>query len=129
MRGLMVLGLLALVFGTPGDGWGDDPPPPKADPGVIFRRLDTNADGKLSRDEFRAFIVNSPRFKDNPELARGLFDRLDTNKDGYLGLEEFRKIADVRQGMAKGKGDSKAKPKQSPETPAADIVPTPEQIA
>ena len=129
LRGLMALGLLALVIATPSDGWGDDPPPPKADPGVIFRRLDANADGRISRDEFRAFIANAPRFKDNPELARGLFDRLDSNKDGYLSLEEFRKIADIRPGMTKGKGDFRPKSKDKPDTPLADVVPTAEQTA
>src|SRR5262245_1745249 len=98
MRWLVALALLAIVAVAPTDTWGDDLPSPEADPGVIFRRLDANGDGKISRDEFRAFLANAPRFKDQPELARGLFDRLDTNRDGFLSLDEFRRITELRPG-------------------------------
>jgi EF hand len=45
---------------------------------AAFTRADTNADGKLSRDEAARM----------PAIA-AMFDELDTNKDGFLSLEEF----------------------------------------
>jgi len=128
MRWLMALAFIATVIVVPTDTWGDDPPP-KLDPANLFRRLDTNGDGKLSRDEFRTFVANAPRFKDQPELARGLFDRLDTDRDGFLSLDEFRRFAEQRPGMSKGKFDSKAKAKDKSETPLVDRPPTAEQLA
>ena len=46
---------------------------------VDFNRLDTNHDGKLSREEARA----------EPELSME-FDTLDANHDGFLSLQEFQ---------------------------------------
>src|SRR4051794_3480178 len=115
MRWLMALAFIATVIVVPTDTWGDDPPP-KFDPANLFRRLDADGDGKLSRDEFRTFVANAPRFKDQPELARGLFDRLDTNRDGFLSLDEFRRITEQRPGMGKDKFVPKAKAKDKSET-------------
>src|SRR5262249_28384440 len=95
----------------------------------LFRRLDENGDGKISREEFRRFTANAPRFKDNPDLARGLFDRLDTNHDGFLSRDEFRRIVELRPGMDKAKGDFKAKSREKKETALADKPPTAEQLA
>src|SRR5438105_7003991 len=128
MRLAVALALVTLVIAIPADGWSDDPPP-KLEPAALFRRIDANNDGKISREEFRTFIANAPRFKDNPDLARGLFDRLDTNRDGFLSPDEFRKIAEQRPGMAKGKLDPKAKSKDKSEIPLADKPPTSEQVA
>ncbi len=47
---------------------------------IAFSTLDTNKDGKLSRDEARA----------DPELYAD-FDMLDTNHDGFLSPEEFHR--------------------------------------
>jgi len=52
-----------------------------------FDRMDTNRDGKVSREEFeRAFETRARR-----ELDR--FLALDTNRDGYLSRQEFMKEA------------------------------------
>ncbi|QVL30860.1 DUF1553 domain-containing protein [Telmatocola sphagniphila] len=96
------------------------------DPGPIFRKIDSNSDGKLSLDEFRKLVENNPRVKDNPALAKQIFDRLDTNKDGYLSLEEFSK-APFLQGNAKGQ--SKKGVKQESSTKASDTPPSAEQVA
>lgn len=46
----------------------------------LFKRQDTNGDGKISKDEAQ------DRLKDN-------FDRVDTNGDGFLSPEEFQQVA------------------------------------
>ena len=45
---------------------------------AAFTRADTNADGKLSKDEAARM----------PAIA-AKFDELDTNKDGSLTMDEF----------------------------------------
>lgn len=59
------------------------------DPGAIFKRLDTNNDQRLSREEFQTL----------PAATRmpALFDRLDRDRDGTLTLEEFSAVMQMRQ--------------------------------
>ena len=49
-----------------------------AKPGAAMQRLDTNKDGKVSRDEYRARQL-------------GIFDSLDANKDGTVTAAEAAK--------------------------------------
>jgi Ca2+-binding EF-hand superfamily protein len=49
---------------------------------AAFARADTNADGRLSREEAEHL----------PEIAAH-FDEFDTNKDGFLSREEFAAAA------------------------------------
>ncbi len=55
----------------------------------VFQRMDTNKDGKISKDEAKNFIAQS-------------FDRIDTNKDGFIDKDELRRF--VSQNMALGGG-------------------------
>jgi hypothetical protein len=57
--------------------------------GMMFKKLDTNGDGVISKAEFNAF--NAKHFKE-----------LDTNKDGKLTLEELQ--GGHKQGMGHGDG-------------------------
>jgi Ca2+-binding EF-hand superfamily protein len=71
---------------------------------AMFKKLDTNNDGKLSREEFAK--ITELRKKKGTEGATAkkggkridkLFDRLDTNKDGFLSLEEFKQMHQGRK--------------------------------
>ena len=67
--------------GKPGEG-GDRPRPP---PGEIFKKLDTDANGKVSLAEFKA----GPRAQKDPAKAEEIFKRMDKDSSGDLVLEEF----------------------------------------
>jgi Ca2+-binding EF-hand superfamily protein len=49
----------------------------------VFNRLDTNKDGKISKDEARGLIKEH-------------FDQIDTNKDGFISYDELLKAAKER---------------------------------
>lgn len=58
---------------------------PKRDPAEMFKKLDTNSDGKISLDEFKA----GPIGKKDPAKAEEIFKKKDKDGDGFLSLEEF----------------------------------------
>src|SRR5258708_5654104 len=58
---------------------------PKRDPAEVFKKLDTNGDGKISLEEFLA----GPAGKKDPEKAKEAFKKKDKDGDGFLTLEEF----------------------------------------
>lgn len=58
---------------------------PKADPAERFKKLDTNADGKISAEEWKA----SPAYKKDSAKADELFSKRDKDGDKSLSLEEF----------------------------------------
>ncbi len=72
-------------------------------PEAIFKKLDANNDGKLSRDEFMKMAdwIKARRGDKAGEKALKflprMFERLDANKDGSLTLEEFKKLPEVRK--------------------------------
>jgi EF-hand domain pair len=103
---ILVAGLLAFsVNGSLADDAGEKGNGQRANPEAVFKRIDTNGDGKISKDEFRAFIEKAMKGKrrDNPELVDRLFDRLDANGDGYLSLDEFKKLRELREKLAEKK--------------------------
>lgn len=57
----------------------------KVDPAAAFAKMDKNADGKLSKDEFLASA------KDDAAKAKKeqQFTAKDTDKDGFVSKEEF----------------------------------------
>src|SRR5258708_4490372 len=61
------------------------PEKPKREPAEVFKKLDTNGDGKISLDEFLA----GPQGKRDPEKAKETFKKKDKDGDGFLTLEEF----------------------------------------
>ncbi len=50
----------------------------------VFSRLDTNKDGKISKEEARGLIKEH-------------FDRIDTNKDGFITFDELLEAAQQRR--------------------------------
>lgn len=81
----------------------------KRDPDAMFKKLDTNGDGKVTKEEFAKF---ADTLKDKlgadkaDKIAQGMqqmFERLDGNKDGSLSAEEFKSFGGGFQGKGKGK--------------------------
>ncbi len=58
---------------------------PAKGPEARFAKLDTDKDGKLSKDEFTA-----PAKEDAKEKSAKRFSKIDTDGDGYVSLEEFK---------------------------------------
>ena len=56
---------------------------------TLFRQLDVDENGKVSRDEVKA------KYQNNPAASTTIFDRLDKDKDGQLTIEEMRELARV----------------------------------
>jgi hypothetical protein len=69
--------------GAPGGPGGDRPRP---NPEEAFKKLDTNGDGTVSLEEFKA----GPRAQRNPERAAEAFAKMDKDGDGKVTLEEFK---------------------------------------
>jgi Ca2+-binding EF-hand superfamily protein len=59
---------------------------PKMDPEALFKKLDTNGDGSISKEEYMA----SPQAKKDATKAGERFAKLDKDGDGKLTLEEFK---------------------------------------
>lgn len=61
----------------------------------IFKKLDSNADGKLQKEEF---LKMSDRFKDKEKAREKLvsaFVRIDSAKAGFLSKDQFRTYLDA----------------------------------
>ena len=95
-----LLGLCA-VFGLTHRVLAEDTTPPPAkppgegkekhSPAEHFKKLDTDGNGSLSKEEFMARVAKAPA-AEQEKLKKRLeerFTQLDTNKDGSISLEEF----------------------------------------
>jgi len=68
--------------GRPGGPGNGQRPKPEA----VFKKLDTNNDGALSLEEFKA----GKRAQQDPTKAEGVFKQIDKNNDGQISLDEFK---------------------------------------
>ncbi len=105
MMALCVAGMLALVWTlavTSGTAEAAGKAKKKNGPEAQFKQLDTNNDGKLSKDELSKVGELGKKKKTlKAKKVDKLFSALDTNNDGSISLDEFKKLAEVRKKKAK----------------------------
>jgi hypothetical protein len=116
--------VLALAGGVRADDPKKDDPKParpggggalaKLLPELLFKKLDADGDGKLTKDEFKKLgdmigQLGQGKLKDNPELMDKIldrmFDRLDADGDGKISEEEFKKFGEGLGQLGGGKFD------------------------
>lgn len=92
----------SISFAAKGEGQRKGPPEggPRPSPEEFFKRLDTDKDGAISKEEFLA----SPRSQKDPAKAEKRFEQLDKNKDGKIDKSEFAAGGRDRKGGPKGPG-------------------------
>jgi solute carrier family 25 phosphate transporter 23/24/25/41 len=56
---------------------------------MLFRGIDHNGDGKLSKDELRSALRSAGLAVPNSKLD-AFFDEVDTNGDGHISFAEWR---------------------------------------
>jgi hypothetical protein len=80
--------LAALIWAGPlaaAEGKDKDKKGKGANPERAFKKLDTNGDGKLTLDEFKASLKPEQAVR-----ADRMFARMDANSDKSVSLEEFK---------------------------------------
>jgi hypothetical protein len=110
---LVVLGGLVTVFLIPGTAvaqWHGGQGAPRMSCQERFDVLDTNHDGKLTKEEFMA----APHHKGNPEE---MFKAMDVNGHGYITKDEFCAGQGMgRRGMGSGMGQGQEGQARTDET-------------
>jgi Ca2+-binding EF-hand superfamily protein len=96
---LSMIGMVALAWNlavAPAPASAAEGKKKKTDLEALFKKLDTNNDGKLSKEEFAKIAELGKKKGAKSKRIDQLFQKLDTNNDGSLSLEEFKKIREVR---------------------------------
>jgi EF-hand domain pair len=93
--GAMILAT-SLSYGEEAPAKPDKPKAPN--PEKMFKKLDTDGNGSLSLEEFKA----SPRGQKNPDKAEEAYKKMDADSKDGVSLEEFKAAA-----PAPGKGKKK----------------------
>lgn len=97
------------------------PTPPAAED--AFKKADTNNDGQISMEEYKAVMAerakNRPNGKEMPaDMIEKRFKSMDTDNSGAISLEEFKKGREMRGPQNHGEGAPKA-PEAKPAAPDA----------
>jgi Ca2+-binding EF-hand superfamily protein len=74
----------------------EEPAKQKRDPEKMFAKIDTNSDGKISKDE--AAKAERPMLKEK-------FDEIDTNKDSFIDKEELKAFREKQKENRKKKDE------------------------
>jgi hypothetical protein len=82
---LTVLGLASFSFAAEGDAKKPQGGKPKMSPADMFKKLDKDANGSVSKEEFLA----SPGAKKDAAKAETAFGKKDKDANGSLSMEEF----------------------------------------
>ena len=66
----------------------------KADEPLMFDKIDTNKDLKISKEEMTDYIAKHGRLPgdtsdDHAQRTAGIFENEDKNKDGFISMDEF----------------------------------------
>ncbi len=110
-----VVALSVSVWATPAHAQTTASPP---DLVTLFRRLDIDGDGQLSKVEFKKLAgLGQRKFRDRPEVFERVFDRLDSDQSGMLSQSEFNELPRL--------GGSAQPPPLSP-TASPSSVPSPD---
>ncbi len=111
IRFLTAFGILFTFAALTDAGDGDKAGDKKLDPEKVFKKLDANGDGKISKEEFAKMMEMRGKAKGkgkagagkDKEMLEKLFDKLDADNDGYLSMEEFKKLSELREQFKKKK--------------------------
>ena len=82
---LALLAIAATVNAAEGDKKPEEGAKKKANPEEVFKRLDKDSNGSISKDEFMA----SPQAKKDAAKAEKMFSTKDKDANGSLTKEEF----------------------------------------
>lgn len=82
---LAILALSVSLNAAEGDAKKPEGEKKKANPEEVFKKLDKDGNGSISKDEFLA----SPQGKKDAAKAGEMFGKKDKNSDGSLSKEEF----------------------------------------
>lgn len=86
--------------GPPPGGPDGKPGRERPNPEEAFKKLDTNNDGSISLDEFKA----GPMGQRDPARAEEAYKKMDKDSDGKVTLEEFKAGRPQRPGGPGGPG-------------------------
>lgn len=97
--------------GPDGPGKGKRPNPEE-----IFKKLDADADGSVTLDEFK----KSPKGQKDEAKAEEIYKKVDANSDGSVTLEEFKAHRPPHHPGGPGKGGKRKGEGGPPPTPPAE---------